>query len=156
VDVEGTASAKKMPQETAAGAASEEKRSEKILIVEDTESIIMLLTEYLRYRGYQILAARNGMEGVKLAAQERPDLILMDVMMPIMDGVEATKQIRANKDLQSIPIIALTALAMAGDKERCLEAGMNDYLSKPVQMKDLESLILKHILKSKGLETPPA
>ncbi len=155
VDVEGTASAKKMPQETAAGAASEEKRSEKILIVEDTESIIMLLTEYLRYRGYQILAARNGMEGVKLATQERPDLILMDVMMPIMDGVEATKQIRANKDLQSIPIIALTALAMAGDKERCLEAGMNDYLSKPVQMKDLESLILKHILKSKGLETPP-
>ena len=156
VDVEGAASAKNMPQKTAAGAASVEKRNEKILIVEDTESIILLLTEYLQHRGYQILAARNGMEGVKLAAQERPDLILMDVMMPVMDGVEAAKQIRANKDLQSIPIIALTALAMAGDKERCLEAGMNDYLSKPVQMKDLESLILKHILKSKGLETPRA
>ncbi len=154
VDVEGIASAKKQPQKTEAGPTSEEKRGEKILIVEDTDSIIMLLSEYLHYKGYEIIVAHNGMEGVILAAKEKPDLILMDVMMPVMDGVEATQQIRAEKDLQEIPIIALTALAMSGDKERCLQAGMNDYISKPVQMKELEALILKHIHKSKGRAAP--
>jgi len=142
VDVEGFPAMKDVRQKTETGPTSNEKRSGKILIVEDTDSIIMLLTEYLRYKGYQIIAARNGMEGVMLAKNEKPDLILMDVMMPVMNGVEATKQIRAEKDLQEIPIIALTALAMNGDKERCLQAGMNDYLSKPVQMKELEELIL--------------
>ena len=78
----------------------------------------------------------------------------MDVMMPVMNGVEATQQIRTEKDLQHVPIIALTALAMNGDKERCLQAGMNDYLSKPVQMKELDDLILKHIHKSKDETTP--
>jgi CheY-like chemotaxis protein/two-component sensor histidine kinase len=155
VDVEEIAKAKAMPQKTEADAKSEEKRSGKILIVEDTDSIIMLLSEYLRYKGYQVLIARNGMEGVMLAIKEKPDLILMDVMMPVMDGVEAAEKIRAEKDLQEIPIIALTALAMAGDKERCLQAGMNDYLSKPVQMKVLDDLILKYIHRSDGQATPP-
>ncbi|MFN8380526.1 MAG: PAS domain S-box protein [Anaerolineales bacterium] len=156
VNVEGDMiSAKNRPQNTEAGSGSEEKRGGKILIVEDTDSIILLLTEYLRYKGYQIMAAHNGMEGLMLAIKEKPDLILMDVMMPVMDGVEATKRIRAEKDLQEIPIIALTALAMTGDKERCLQAGMNDYLSKPVQMKELENLIAKHINRSKDQSTPP-
>jgi len=84
-------------------------------------------------------------EGVKLAAQERPDLILMDVMMPIMNGLEATQQIRTDKNLQNVPIIALTALAMSGDSERCLAAGMNDYLSKPIQMQDLADMIEKYL-----------
>jgi CheY-like chemotaxis protein len=148
VDVEGSLSAKRIPEKTEADSAPVEKRSGKILIVEDTDSIIMLLSEYLRYKGYQVIIAHNGMEGVTLAIKEKPDLILMDVMMPVMDGVESTKQIRAEKDLKGIPIIALTALAMNGDKERCLQAGMNDYLSKPVQMRELEYLILKHIHKS--------
>ncbi|MBL8061370.1 MAG: response regulator, partial [Anaerolineales bacterium] len=148
VDVEGSGFAQKIPQETESGSAPEKMRSGKILIVEDTDSIITLLSEYLRYRGYQILAARNGREGVTLAFKEDPDLILMDVMMPVMDGVEATRQIRAKKEFQKTPIIALTALAMQGDKERCLQAGMTDYISKPVQMKELESLILKHIRKT--------
>ena len=145
VDVSMGSPAKALPQKTESGANLVEKRNEKILIVEDTDSIIMLLSEYLRYKGYQILIARNGMEGVNLARKEKPDLILMDVMMPVMNGVEATEKIRAEKDLLDIPIIALTALAMAGDRERCLKAGMNDYLSKPVQMKELENLILKHL-----------
>lgn len=155
VDVEGSLLAKEMLQKTEAGSTTEEKRSGKILIVEDTDSIILLLSEYLRYKGYQVIAAHNGMEGVMLASKEKPDLILMDVMMPIMDGVEATKQIRMEKDLKETPIIALTALAMTGDKERCLQAGMNDYLSKPVQMKDLETLIAKHLQKIKKQATPP-
>jgi signal transduction histidine kinase/ActR/RegA family two-component response regulator len=155
VDVEGVASAKNQPQKTEPVTGVAGKRNERILIVEDTDSIIMLLSEYLRYRGYQILVARNGAEGVKLAREEKPDLILMDVMMPVMNGVEATEKIRAEKDLLDIPIIALTALAMAGDRERCLKAGMNDYLSKPVQMKELENLILKHLNLSNKKNAPP-
>ncbi|MBE0680679.1 MAG: PAS domain S-box protein [Anaerolineales bacterium] len=150
VDVEGVSFAKRMEQKTDTipeGAAALAGGG-RILIVEDTDSIVLLLSEYLRHKGFQVMAARNGMEGVMLARKEKPDLILMDVMMPVMDGVEATKMIRAEKELQEIPIIALTALAMPGDRERCLRAGMNDYLSKPVQMKELESLILKYLHKT--------
>ncbi|MEK6752304.1 MAG: PAS domain S-box protein [Chloroflexota bacterium] len=161
VDMQGGSSTTgEMPQQADTLSAGETgqppkgKRGGKILIVEDTDPIIMLLSEYLRYKGYQVIAARNGMEGVKLAIQEKPDLILMDVMMPVMDGVEATKRIRLEEGLRDTPIIALTALAMQGDRERCLQAGMNDYLSKPVQMKELESLIVKHINKERT--TPPA
>ena len=161
VDMQGGSSTTgEMPQKAGTLSAGETgqppkgKRGGKILIVEDTDPIIMLLSEYLRYKGYQVIAARNGMEGVKLAIQEKPDLILMDVMMPVMDGVEATKRIRLEEGLRDTPIIALTALAMQGDRERCLQAGMNDYLSKPVQMKELESLIVKHINKERT--TPPA
>ena len=147
VDVEESFFAAKLPRKTGPlsvqtyDSAGEKKHHAKILIVEDTDSITMLLSEYLQYKGYEILAARNGMEGVMLAVKEKPDLILMDVMMPVMDGVEATKMIRAEKDLAKVPIIALTALAMPGDKERCLQAGMNEYLSKPVQMTDLYRLV---------------
>jgi CheY-like chemotaxis protein len=123
--------------------------------VEDTASIIMLLSEYLQYKGYQVLVARNGMEGFDLALREKPDLILMDVMMPVMNGVEATEKIRTEKELREIPIIALTALAMAGDRERCLQAGMNDYISKPVEMKELENMIVKHISKLNDQAAPP-
>lgn len=147
VDVEGGLSAKATSQKTEAGATPEGQRGGKILIVEDTDSIILLISEYLRYKGFHVMTARNGMEGLMLARKEKPDLILMDVMMPVMDGVEATKQIRAQEELRKIPIIALTALAMPGDKERCLQAGMNDYLSKPVVMKELERLIVKHLHK---------
>ena len=79
--------------------------------------------------------------------QWKPDVILMDVMMPEMDGIETTRRIREQVEMKNVPIIALTALAMAGDRERCLEAGMNDYLSKPVKLKELLNLI-EHYLKS--------
>ena len=121
------------------------KRNGRILLVEDTDLVVQLISDYLRYRGYEILLAHNGAEGVKLAIEERPDLILMDVMMPVMNGLEAAQKIRADETLQKIPIIAMTALAMAGDSEKCLAAGMNDYLSKPVQMQDLADMIEKYI-----------
>ena len=124
---------------------SDEKRNGRILLVENTDVVVQLITEYLRFKGYEIILAHNGVEGIKLAAQEQPDLILMDVMMPIMDGLEATRTIRRDENLQNIPIIALTALAMSGDSERCLEAGMNDYLSKPIQMQDLADMIEKYL-----------
>jgi PAS domain S-box-containing protein len=121
------------------------KRKGKILIVEDTDVVITLMSEYLNFKGYKVLAAQNGMEGVHLAKKEHPDLILMDVMMPVMDGLEAARQIRADSTLQDVPIIALTAMAMRGDREICIAAGMNDYMSKPIRMQELADMIEKHM-----------
>lgn len=127
---------------------SEEKRSGRILVIEDTDTIVALIEEYLSHLGYQVSVARNGVEGVIAAKKERPDLILMDVMMPVMDGLEAAKIIRTDKELANVPIIAITALAMPGDRERCLAAGMNDYLSKPIRMNDLVEAIERHLHES--------
>jgi PAS domain S-box-containing protein len=125
------------------------RRGGKILLVEDTNVVVTLMSEYLTYKGYKMVIARNGLEGVQLAREEYPDLILMDVMMPVMDGLEATRQIRADQSLKNIPIIGLTALAMAGDREYCIAAGMNDYMSKPIKMQDLSDMIEKYIGKNK-------
>lgn len=121
------------------------KRSGKILVIEDTDTITALMEQYLSNAGYEVLTARNGVKGVILAKQARPDLILMDVMMPVMDGLEATRILRADKETAAIPIIAMTALAMPGDRERCLAAGMNDYLSKPIRMNELVDVIERHL-----------
>jgi len=128
---------------------SDEKHSGTILLVEDTDVIAELTTEYLLHKGYDVIIGRNGVEGLNLAKQHHPDLILMDVMMPIMDGFEAAQNIRKDSSLLNTPIIALTALAMAGDSERCLAAGMNDYLSKPIQMQDLALMIEKYLAVSR-------
>ena len=127
----------------------EVKREGKILLVEDTEVIVSLMNEFLQYKGYQMFVARDGMEGVLLAKQEHPDLILMDLMMPIMDGIEAAKHIREDDSLKDTPIIALTALAMSGDRERCLAAGMNDYMSKPIRIQELSDMIEKYLSDKK-------
>ncbi len=125
------------------------ERKGRVLIVEDTDVIVSLLKDYLEVRGYHVFVARNGREGIETAKQQRPDIILMDVMMPIMDGIEATKYIRKEESLQAVPIIALTALAMPGDRERCLAAGMTDYMSKPVRMDELEQKLQQHLSMEK-------
>lgn len=122
-----------------------------ILLVEDTEAVTMLIRDYLFKYGYKVITARDGFEGIARIQEATPDLILMDVMMPELDGIETTRRIRKQMGLEKVPIIALTALAMAGDRERCLEAGMNGYLSKPVDLKELLAVIedtLKGIRKS--------
>lgn len=121
-----------------------------ILIVEDTEAVTMLISDYLIQHGYQVIIAHDGYEGIARSAETRPDLILMDVMMPELDGFETTRRIRNKPDLADIPIIALTALAMAGDRERCIAAGMNDYLSKPVKLKELLDTIEHHLAARSG------
>ncbi|MBI5352975.1 MAG: PAS domain S-box protein [Chloroflexi bacterium] len=121
------------------------KRGGKILLVEDTEANVAFMSEYLFQKGYEVLIAENGLEGVQLAKQEHPDLILMDIMMPVMDGFEAAKQIRKDVSLHSTPIIAMTALAMPGDRERCLSAGMNHYMSKPIDMQELFVMIVNYL-----------
>jgi CheY-like chemotaxis protein len=105
---------------------------------------------YLEATGYRVVPARDGVEAVALALAVHPALILMDVQMPGMDGMEATRRIRADTTLAAIPIIALTALAMPGDRERCLPAGTDEYLTKPVNLHALCATI-EMMLQSVGL-----
>jgi two-component system cell cycle response regulator DivK len=103
----------------------------KILIVEDNELNLDVLVQLLE-DDYQLATAENGAVGIELAAQEQPDLILMDMSLPVMDGWEATRRIKADDDLKHIPVIALTAHAMSGDKRKALDAGCDGYLAKPL------------------------
>ena len=103
----------------------------RVLIVEDVEFNRDLLVQLLE-EDYELLTAMNGAAGVELAERERPDLILMDLSLPVIDGWEATRRIKANPALRHIPIIALTAHAMMGDEDKARAAGCDDYLSKPI------------------------
>jgi len=112
-------------------------KEKKVLIVEDEEMIRRLFKDVLEKVGYKIIIAGDGEQGVQLASKEKPDLILMDVQMPIKNGLEATKEIKGNPLTNNIPVVALTALAMKGDEERVRAAGCDDYISKPVQIRAL-------------------
>lgn len=113
----------------------------KILLVEDNEMNKDMLSRRLIKRGYDVVMAVDGLQAVALAETESPDLILMDLSLPLLDGWEATKRIRAIPKTQAVPIIALTAHAMSGDKEKAMQAGCNDYATKPIDMTDLLSKI---------------
>ncbi len=104
----------------------------KLLIVEDNADNMYLIGYILRRHGYAVLETYNGREGVAMAIQERPDLILMDVQLPDIDGLEATRQIRASPVDDSIPIVALTSYALTGDRQRALAAGCSGYIEKPI------------------------
>lgn len=116
----------------------------KILVVEDVDFNRDLVVQLLEDR-YQVIEAVNGQEGVKIAEQERPNLILMDLSLPVMDGWEATRRLKANDDLRSIPVIALTAHAMKGDEEKALDAGCEDYVVKPLDEDELIAKIAKYL-----------
>ena len=116
-----------------------------ILLAEDNETNIASISDYLSTKGYQVVVARNGAEAIARAREVRPDLILMDIQMPGMDGLEATRRIRTDSDLAEVPIIALTALAMPGDRERCIAAGADHYFSKPVSLKRLAAVIEAYV-----------
>ncbi len=120
----------------------------KILLVEDNADNRDMLSRRLIRKGYDVVMAVDGGEGVAKAVSESPDLILMDMSLPVIDGWEATRQVKANAATQGIPIIALTAHAMAGDREKALAAGCDDYDSKPVELprllEKIETLLQKH------------
>jgi len=118
-----------------------------ILLAEDNEANIANFTLYLTALNYRLIVAKNGEEAIALAKSEKPNIILMDIQMPIMDGLETTRLIRADQEIANIPIIALTALAMEGDREKCLAAGANTYLSKPVKLRALK-LLIQQVLNS--------
>ena len=109
----------------------------KILLVEDNEVNSFMMLRRLRMRGYQVIHAVDGAQAVAIAQSEAPDLILMDMSLPVLDGWQATQQIKAIPTTQAIPIIALTAHALAGDREKCLAAGCDEYEAKPVNFNQL-------------------
>jgi CheY-like chemotaxis protein len=117
-----------------------------ILLAEDNEDNINTISDYLQIQGYRIVVARNGEETIARVQEEHPHVILMDIQMPGMDGLEATRRLRADANFDNVPIIALTALAMPGDRARCLEAGANEYLSKPVSLKELVKTIQTQLI----------
>ena len=109
----------------------------KILLVEDNEMNRDMLSRRLERKGYEVVIAVDGKAGVDMASSAGPDLILMDLSLPVMDGWEATRRIKADAATQNIPVIALTAHAMAGDEQKALEAGCDDYDTKPVELNRL-------------------
>ncbi len=106
----------------------------RILYVEDNEDNIYMLERRLKRAGFDVLIARDGAEGVAMAGAEQPDLILMDMGLPVLDGWEATRQIKAEDRTRHIPVIALTANAMSGDREKAMAAGCDDFDTKPVEL----------------------
>lgn len=121
----------------------------KILLVEDNEMNRDMLSRRLQRKGYEVLLALDGEAGAAMALLQRPDLVLMDMSLPVLDGWEATARLKAIPETAAIPVIALTSHAMAGDRERALSAGCDDYDTKPV---DFERLLLKidALLKNRG------
>lgn len=105
--------------------------SKRILVIEDTEDNRRILRDLLTHAGFELIEATDGEQGIQMAVEQRPDLILMDIQLPIVDGYEATRRIKANPDLRHIPIIAVTSYALSGDEERAAAAGCDGYIAKP-------------------------
>jgi len=125
--------------------AMDQFRMKKALIVEDHPDLLHILTLKLEMLGFAVISAKNGKQGVAKAIEENPDLILMDIRMPVMDGREATRRIRSNPKTQDIPILASTVLFRESDLSSCIEAGCNDYITKPFTLKQLQEKILDFI-----------
>ncbi len=113
----------------------------KTLIIEDHPDLLNILRRQLKRLGFAVVSAKHGKEGVERALEEKPDLILMDIMMPGMDGLEATRLIRANPETRDIPILATTVLLRESDTRGCLEAGCNDVINKPFTFRELQEKI---------------
>ena len=116
-----------------------------ILIVEDEPKNMTLLRDLLQVSGYSTIEATDGKQGVELARSKKPDLILMDIIMPVMDGLKATRIIKADAVTKNIPMFALTSYAMKGDAERVLEAGCDGYLSKPFDIRELLKQVAEYL-----------
>lgn len=116
-----------------------------ILYIEDNPQNMRLVKKYLRVGGYNMIGAIDGLSGVEMAIKEQPDIILIDINLPDIDGLEVTRRLQANDSTRHIPMIALTANVMHGDRERCVEAGCDDYLAKPVSRQELYNTIEKYL-----------
>jgi two-component system cell cycle response regulator DivK len=117
----------------------------RILIVEDQDDNRKILRDLLTHAGYELIEALNGQEGVRLAGVERPDLILMDIQLPVLDGYAATRRIKADPALRAIPIIAVTSYALSGDDVKAREAGCDDYVTKPFSPRALLAKVREHL-----------
>ncbi len=112
-----------------------------VLVVEDNEKNLKLMRDVLRYSDYQVIEARTGEQGVSLAAQTLPDLILMDLQLPGIDGIEALRRLRDDRRTSAVPVVAVTAFAMESDRDRALAAGFDAYIEKPISVKALPGLV---------------
>jgi two-component system, cell cycle response regulator DivK len=119
--------------------------SKRILVVEDQDDNMRILRDLLSSVGYELIEARDGQEGVRAAGAERPDLILMDIQLPLLDGYEATRQIKADPDLRAIPIIVVTSYALSGDEAKAREAGCDGYVPKPYSPRQLLAKIREYL-----------
>ena len=117
----------------------------KILIVEDNELSRDMLSRRLRRKGYEVLVATDGQEGIAMAQRELPDLVLMDLSLPDLDGWEATRRLKKDAKTQHIPVIALTAHAMSGDREKAIDAGCDEYDTKPIDLRRLLSKMVRFV-----------
>lgn len=118
----------------------------RVLYIEDNPQNMRLVRKILVHAGYNVLEAENGLDGLTVAEQERPDVILMDINLPDIDGLEATSRLKRNPQISHIPVIALTANAMVGDRERSLAAGCDAYLPKPVARQDLLDMVARFLV----------
>lgn len=121
--------------------AQEDTMSKRILVIEDQEDNRLILNDLLTSFGYEVLEAVTGEEGLNLAENSNPDLILMDIQLPRMDGYEVTRRIKANPKLYHLPIIAVTSFALSGDKEKALAAGCDGYITKPFKPMEILPII---------------
>ena len=121
--------------------------SSRILVVEDNQDNREMVVKLLKFNGYEVIEAIDGEEAIEKARTENPDLILLDIYLPKMDGYEAARRLKGDRDLKKIPVIALTAHAMKGNMEEALAAGCDGYITKPVDVRDLPKQI-EHFLKS--------
>lgn len=117
----------------------------KILVIEDNEQNLYLVTFMLEKHGYQVVQARHGRQGIDLAAQIKPALILLDIQLPVMDGYAVAQELRNNPALNDVPIVAVTSYAMAGDRERTLAAGCSGYIEKPINPDTFMAEIERHL-----------
>ena len=124
--------------------------SKRILVVEDQDDNRRIIRDLLSSVGYEMIEALDGAAGVRLAASEHPDLILMDIQLPVLDGYEATRRIRENAELSQIPIVAVTSYALSGDDAKALEAGCNAYIAKPFSPRELLATIRGLLGDSRG------
>lgn len=126
----------------------------KILYIEDNPYAVQLVRDVMEIYGYELIEAYDGLTGVAVAARERPDLILMDINLPGIDGLEATSRLKAAPELSYIPVIAVTANTSYGDRQRCIEAGCDGYVPKPVSIRDLMDTVRAFLVGVPEAKTP--
>ena len=123
----------------------------RILVVEDNELNLKLVRDVLNHAGYEVVEARTGEQGVELAAECRPDLVLMDLQLPGIDGIEALRQLRASPWRQGVPVVAVTAFAMREDRERAVRAGFDGYMEKPFSIRELPGQVRRFLSTEAGM-----